>query len=157
MEELKDLRDIHGLGPIDHWPLAFGWWILIALGVILVAVIIVLSYRRYRYRRSWQHQAYQQLIVLQQQLDNDAQKRDVLQALAVALRKIAIASTRREDCAGLTGNAWLAWLQQHDPKNFAWQEYGQILIHARYQPDIATDQQSIVRLITATKKWVEKC
>ncbi len=47
-ELLGNLRDIHEPLPPPFWPPAPGWWILAALIIALIAVAVVLAWRRYR-------------------------------------------------------------------------------------------------------------
>ncbi|MBV34519.1 MAG: hypothetical protein CMP47_03570 [Rickettsiales bacterium] len=51
---LEQLRDIHQPEPVSWWPLAPGWWIIIALVVLIAALFIIkaiLKKRHYRYVR----------------------------------------------------------------------------------------------------------
>ena len=54
--------------------------------------------------------------------------------LSELLRRIAIARLGRARAAGLSGERWLAWLQEHDPAGFAWTQLGQPLLTLPYAP-----------------------
>ena len=54
--------------------------------------------------------------------------------LSELLRRVAMARLGREACAGLVGEAWLAWLAEQDPKGFDWRTRGRPLLDAPYAP-----------------------
>ncbi|MBA2727152.1 MAG: DUF4381 domain-containing protein, partial [Parachlamydiaceae bacterium] len=43
---LEQLHDIEGLDPISFWPLALGWWILIAVLILLSLAIVWFTYSK---------------------------------------------------------------------------------------------------------------
>lgn len=45
---LNKLRDIHLPKEVGLWPFAYGWYILIAIVAILIALGLIVSYKRYR-------------------------------------------------------------------------------------------------------------
>lgn len=154
---MEDLIDIEGLSQIKLWPLAIGWWLLIVFFIITVVAVSFFCYKRFKYRTSWQYKSYSNLSNMQKQLDH-ADPKLVLQNFSLEMRKIAMLTTKREACAGLIGKSWLEWLQQHDPRNFNWQEHGKILLTAQYMPDsVVNDPQQVSQLIAAAKNWVHKC
>jgi hypothetical protein len=154
---LEDLIDIQGLDHIGMWPLAWGWWLVITIVMLGVSAALVYLFLRMRYRKSWQYQAFIRLHDIQQKIPNDAPK-TVLQNLSLELRKIAMLTTQRDQCAGLIGMQWLRWLHDHDPSGFNWTDNGRLLIEAQYMPqDIASDPQRLNQLIEAAKVWVQKC
>lgn len=163
MEELKDLRDIQGLDQISWWPLAIGWWVILGLIVVGLIILAFMWLKKRKYKRSWQYSAYANLQHIKEQLLNldDAQTRqhkELLDQLSIELRKIAMSTTSRKSCAGLTGKAWLGWLQQHDPLGFAWEQQGELLIFAQYQPSLNIKARpEMLRLISAAMEWVKKC
>jgi hypothetical protein len=154
---LEDLIDIQGLDHIGMWPLAWGWWLVIAVILLVVSIVLAYGYTRMRYRKSWQYQAYSRLQSIQQKISTESAK-IVLQNLSLELRKIAMLTTKRDQCAGLIGMQWLRWLQDHDPSGFNWSDNGRLLIEAQYMPQSGTsDPQRLNQLIEAAKGWVKKC
>lgn len=57
---LSQLRDAHSPEPIGLWPLAPGWWILLILCLILLALAIFFGLRFWR-SRLWKRQAKSEL------------------------------------------------------------------------------------------------
>ncbi|MCP4283862.1 MAG: DUF4381 domain-containing protein [Gammaproteobacteria bacterium] len=129
------LRDIHGLDPISWWPLASGWWISMLLIVLIAIGLYLLIRHLIRYPPgSWQQEARVALRNLWQQRHRQSQKESAAQ-LSELLRRIAIARFGREKSASISGDEWLAWLQQSDPAGFNWTEHGRILLNLPYAPD----------------------
>ena len=61
----------------------------------------------------------------------------------------------RRDCAGLTGTAWLAWLEAHDPRGFPWRALGRPLVDLPYAP-VSRDvgATALAPLVSAARAWV---
>jgi len=154
---LEDLIDIQGLDYIGIWPLAWGWWLVIVMIIIGLGVTLSYMLKRMRYHKSWQYQAFIRLQDIQQKVPHDTAK-IILQNLSLELRKIAMLTTQREQCAGLIGMQWLRWLHDHDPSGFNWTENGRVLIEAQYMPQsVTSDPQRLHQLIAAAQGWVQKC
>jgi len=148
---LTQLYDIRDLDPISWWPLAPGWWVLIVLALLAAAAAY---WRRWAYQRSWQGQTYRAFVALDRRLSRgDAQQ--IAGTLSELLRRVAMQSHSRAECAGLEGVDWLRWLTTKDPGGFDWAARGSLLIEAPYAPPGRTySPQSVKILIDAAKRWV---
>lgn len=148
---LAQLSDIRDLDSVSWWPLAPGWWVFIALALLAVAVV---CWRHWIYQRSWQGRTYRAFVALDRQLrGGDAQQ--IAGALSELLRRVAIQSFSRTECAGLEGADWLRWLTTKDPGGFDWVARGALLIEAPYAPPGRSyPAQSVKILIDAAKRWV---
>lgn len=102
------LRDIHLPPAPGLWPFAPGWWLLLALLLLLCLGLWLLlrRARRLRYRR----QALQQLTELERNLQLSPSA--LLSALSALLRRAMLCTFDRQSCAGLSGEAWLLFLDQ---------------------------------------------
>jgi len=150
---MEELRDIKGLEAISWYPLAPGWLLSIAGGLLLILLII--RWRRVQPAKTsavpWQTVALSEW----QQLAQIESPRHQLEAIAVLLRRIAMQRYGRETCAGLTGYEWLHWLAAHDPQQFDWVAEAQILIKLPYMPPTAEiDQLQLNKLINAVRAWL---
>lgn len=160
---MEELRDIQGLDYISMWPLAIGWWFVLGLIFAGILVGMYLAYKRWVYKKSWQYSSYMMLQKLQEEISKNKAVKEgtqklLVDQLAVEIRRIAMAKTTRRSCAGLTGMAWLLWLAEHDPRGFAWDQQGQLLISAQYMPlSSGYDLSQVQNLISAAKQWVKKC
>lgn len=151
---LDQLHDIEGLDPIGRWPLAPGWWIMIALGIFAICAITGYIVYRLAFMRSWKNDTFKKLTVLEKNLSDETAAASAI-ALSEYLRRIAIKRFSRKECAGLTGQAWLKWLAAHDPKGFDWEKNGVLLVDAPYAPmHKRLTVNEIKNLIQAIRDWV---
>lgn len=151
---MEQLHDIEGIDPISMWPLAIGWWVSIACGVIVLGGVIWLLWRRIGYLRSWKRDTFRKLDRLEQNLGPSTSGETVV-FLSEYLRRIAMRRFPRKECAGLVGDAWLKWLKVHDPKQFDWTTKGKLLTEVPYAPvhkDLPLSQ--IKEIIQAVRYWV---
>jgi hypothetical protein len=148
---LSQLYDIRGLGHISWWPLAPGWWALLALVSLIGAVVY---WRRRAYWRSWKGDARRALDRLDARLSGE-NAQEIAGGLSTLLRRIAMQRYSREECAGLRGEDWLRWLTQKDPGGFDWVGGAVLILEAPYAPpgrDIAP--KNVKGLIAAARRWV---
>lgn len=150
---MKELRDISGLDPIAWYQLAPGWLLLLA--AVLLVILLIIRWRRMRSQKSttvsWQSNAELEWQIVSQIVSPRAR----LEALAVLLRRIAMQRYGRENCAGLTGYAWLDWLTAHDPQQFDWRREAEILIKLPYMPsDVKIEPSQVDKLLAALKIWL---
>ncbi len=136
------LRDIH-LPPLPGWwPPAPGWWLLTALLALLIFGLYLLSCRARRlgYRR----QALQQLTALEtdQQLPATA----LLGALSSLLRRAMLSAFDRKQCAALSGEAWLTYLDRGFPDAPFSRGIGRCLEQGPYQRDCNFDRAALLAL-----------
>lgn len=148
---LSQLRDIRGIDNVSWWPLAPGWWALLAL--LLGMGAGVFFYRLYRSRKAASWQAEVRALFTALHAQTGAKKK--AEALSELLRRLAIHQYGRDACAGLHGAEWLEWLATHDPQGFEWQNKAQILIKAPYAPGDMIDGEDMKPLIAAAERWVK--
>ncbi len=97
---LDALRDIVVPPPVPWWPLAPGWWVLLAAILVSVALLGRRALRRRRdsgYRRA----ALAQLREARSPAD-----------INTILKRAALAAYPRTDVARLAGPAWSNWLRE---------------------------------------------
>lgn len=151
---MQQLHDIEGIDAISPWPLAIGWWVVIACGLFVLGNGIWLLWRHLNYLKSWKKDTFNKLDSLENNL-SDSNSVETIAFLSEYLRRIAVRRFPRKECAGLVGDAWLKWLTGHDPKQFDWTEKGKLLIEIPYAPaskDVPLDQ--IKEMIQAVRHWV---
>jgi Domain of unknown function (DUF4381) len=143
--DLSQLRDIHLPDPISWWPPAIGWWLLLLLLVVL-AVAGYWFYSRHQ-KQQWRRDALVELQRLQQQ---QLSEKELVTELSILLRRVAITRFPREEVASLTGERWLAFLDQHMKEN-VFQSKGRVLITAPYSATVDADTKE---LITLCQRWI---
>jgi len=140
------LRDIHLPAEIGYWPLAPGWWLL--LGLLILLGLGTLTLIRYRQRRCLRRRALRQLESLQ-----TLTGRELATALSRLLRQAALTHFPRHQVAGLTGAAWLEFLDRPFPERPFSSGVGAVLSDAPYRPDAQIED---LPLIDLCRKWLAK-
>lgn len=105
------LRDLHLPEAIGWWPLAPGWWVVIALIVIGLGLLIR-HFSRIRARGAARRYALRQLNELTADFEQHHDAVAFSGHLSELLRRTMLAYAPRHDVAGLTGDEWLAWLDR---------------------------------------------
>jgi len=105
------LRDLHLPDVIGWWPLAPGWWVLIALATIGLGWLIR-SYMRMRAHGAVRRHALLQLKELTAEFEQHHDTVRFSSKMSELLRRTMLAYSPRQQVAGLTGDEWLAWLDQ---------------------------------------------
>ncbi|MDO9213688.1 MAG: DUF4381 domain-containing protein [Methylococcales bacterium] len=143
------LKDLHLPDPIHWFPPAIGWWLVI----VLIPVLIALSYWLYRRltRKTALKSAKILLITIKASPMDNAQK---LAELSALLRRVAMSVAPRAETAGLTGQAWLAFLDSSLIGSPFTKGAGQCLASAPYRPS-APSEQEISQLISLCEDWLK--
>lgn len=142
------LRDIHLPEAVSWWPLAPGWWLLVGM-IIAMGVIGFFVYRYYQHRRL--HRAARlelEKIRLAYVETGDGQR--LLRSVSIWLRRVCLSVYPRLDVAGLTGKAWLQFLDEaliHKKRAERFTtETGGLLTHAPYQASKQVDADALLQL-----------
>ena len=151
------LRDIHGLDAIPWWPMAPGWWYLIAAIGLLLLLALLREWLIYSgLWLGWRADARRQLRALKKDLRHE-DPREVAGRLSELLRRIAMARSGRRAAAGLTGDDWLQWLNANDNSRFDWEVRGQMLLTAPYMPPaMEVQRKELGALISAASRWIDR-
>ena len=157
------LHDIHLPEAISWWPLAPGWWALLALLVFVVVSLILLYKTRHRRRHNRQlhHEIEQQLDTVKQDYRQGGNAVILTRELSELLRRAGISYYPARDIAGLTGEDWLAFLSQTHAKerpgfSFA-SDTASILLTAPYLDDEADIDPGVLdsgKLIALCESWL---
>lgn len=105
------LRDLHLPEAISWWPLAPGWWLVIALLAVGLGLLFRL-FLRTRARGAARRHALCQLNELTADFEQHHNAVAFSSHLSELLRRTMLAYAPRHDVAGLTGDEWLAWLDR---------------------------------------------
>lgn len=152
---LQQLHDIEGIDPVGMWPLAIGWWIIIAIGGVALIAAAYFAIRRLVFLRSWRGDTLKKLAALERELTESSSTESVV-LLSEYLRRIAVARFGRNACAALSGQEWLSWLRSRDPKQFDWEREGKLLATLPYAPKgVRPPVGEVRKLIVAAKEWVQ--
>ena len=139
------LRDIHLPEPTGWWPTAPGWWIVAAL--ILLAVFYAVYWFRKRTReRALQRTASRELLEITQRHAQNQNDQLLCKELSTLLRRVAISIAPREAAAGLTGEAWLDFLNTLAARPVFDKHTGAQLLTAPYQASHEIEAQALLDL-----------
>lgn len=146
------LKDIHLPDAISWWPPAIGWWLL----ALLAPTVIALGYWLYKYltRKTAVKAAKKILAGLKRDNTLDAQQK--LTQLSVLIRRVAISIAVDEAVAGLTGQAWLEFLDRAVKGKPFTQGIGQLLADAPYRRSPPTEAE-MLQLIELCGIWLKTC
>lgn len=152
-DPLAQLKDIHTPDPISWWPLAWGWWVVIALCLALLTLIIVWAIKRKR-RARYRKQA---LAELHRLAKNELNAGEFIAAINHLLKRVVQhqSSHTQASASTLSGHAWLTYLDQSQAKNStAFREgAGRALGEAAYRPNPSVDRQAVVAL---ANRWIKQ-
>ncbi len=157
-DPLANLRDIHLPDAIGYWPLAPGWWLLMASMVVL-AVIMFLAVRHYR-RNAYRREAIRQLSNIHQQYLTASQGSARNNAGRVYLQQInrllkQVYFTRDVNrVAGLNGQSWIEELQRAAPKVRLSRFSDRLL--ALYTPDLRVEDSDVAEIQQEMRQWLRQ-
>jgi hypothetical protein len=146
-EELP-LRDIHLPEPVGWWPPAPGWWLLV---LVLLAVIGFLLWQWRRQQRGERplELALSELEYLQGKYG--ANTKDLLREVSVLLRRVAISQYGRETVSGLTGAAWVKFLDDKAGRPLFGKRLAHLLTEVPYRPETQADTNALVQSV---RLWI---
>ncbi len=148
------IRDLHLPELIGWWPLAPGWWVLIALAMVGLA-LLARHYFKSRARGKARRHALQQLEHLLCEYEQNGDAVGFAAAVSALLRRTMLAYAPRAEIAGMTGDEWLAWLD----RDLAHRQFvngpGRMLLDLPYRPrDTDIPGAEIYALVTAVRQRV---
>ncbi|MCK5727546.1 MAG: DUF4381 domain-containing protein [Thiotrichaceae bacterium] len=149
--EQLQLADIHLPNTATDWPPAYGWWILLACGMGLLVILLRYQIKR-RKRHSQQKKIQTQLSQLEQQLKQD-QSVETLAKINTLLKRIALQCYPQKKVASLSGQQWLAFLDQSSQSKHFTQGHGLLLAVTPYQAKMP-EQKNLKGLMTVVHHWV---
>lgn len=146
------LRDLHLPEPIGWWPLAPGWWLVLALvaGLLVWLALRALRYWRRGHARRVALAEVRKLAARHAQ-DGDAQQ--LAKQLSSLLRRAMLAYAPRHEVARLTGEAWMRWLDRGLPEPLFSAGPGRSLAWLPYRaPDQSNDPVDVDGLVRAVRQ-----
>ena len=152
MNPLSQLRDIHLPMPVAWWPLAPGWYVVLALLLILLLGCGYAYFRKYK-RRCWQRSIFAELARIQSHYQQTVDGRKSIAALSVFLRRAALLKYPRQQIAGLHGQAWLEFLNETTATTVFTVGPGKLLLTAPYQAQV---EENLTELLQIVAQWLKK-
>ena len=149
--EALPLRDIHLPEPISAWPPAPGWWLL---ALLMVAGLLWSIAAWARWRRQRPIRQAMRTVKEAEALLRRGESLAAVQSLSAVLRRCAITLDPSGAVAGLTGKAWLSWLDGRWTRQGFSGPIGQFLLTAPYQPSGQLGADDAQALLALGKSWI---
>lgn len=148
---LAQLRDIHLPAPVSWWPPALGWWLL--AGAIVLAFGIAWLILTLRARRRLQRRAFVLLAQMERQFQQSQDAIAFAAQLSMLLRRVAVMHFPEQQPAGLTGDAWLDFLDRTGGNGAFRHGPGASLVTAPYCPRGEFDAAALAKVV---RRWLEQ-
>ena len=145
-EPLKNLRDLHLPDPIGIWPLAYGWYIVIAIVSIILIALGCYAYRKHKAAKG-RKIALKDLEKIKQDYFQKGNKQNTVYSLNVLIKRTCFFYYPREKVAGLHSNDWLKFL--------GGESWCQQLVDFSYKN--MTDEDEPAELFEPIQQWIKKC
>jgi len=104
------LKDIHLPDTVSWWPPATGYWLILL--IIAVCALSFFIIKKYLKSQRIKKQALTEYRRIKNNYLKDQNKKQLVTSLSGLLRRAAISSYPRTECASLTGKDWLSWLDE---------------------------------------------
>ncbi len=147
---LDQLSDIHLPGAVSWWPLAPGWWALLAL--LVIAVIVFFVWRHKTKQNNYRTLALQQLDSIYANFQQSEDAATFLHEVSVLLRRTALTAYPKTFKASMKGQAWLDWLDsvclanKKNTQPLFNSPCGEQLLTASYQKNPSVDAAALYNL-----------
>lgn len=149
------LRDLHLPDAIGLWPLAPGWWLLLAL-VLLAIGLLVNAYRKRHRQSAARRFALKRLELLARSYAENGDAVGLGIEVSELLRRTMLAYAPRSDVAGLTGEAWLEWLDRDLDRSHFVEGDGRPLIEWPYRSKgTEVDRSDVAAFVDAVRLRLE--
>lgn len=151
LDLLNALRDIREPAAPGFWPPAVGWWVLAALLLIGLILLGWLAWRRSQRQRPIR-QALEELESWRNHAANDHDT-EAASELSALLKRAALTRYPRSSVARLTGDAWLAFLDDSGDTDRFSRGAGRALGDLRYAPTLTFEPDALAAL---ARVWLER-
>ena len=152
---LDQLHDIVEPVAISWWPPATGFWLLLALLLVWCLAIALRSWIRYQ-RNTYRREALAQLDKIEPRLHASNSRDFALAEIAQLLKRVALTTCSREQVAALTGDRWLAFLDQSGNTSRFTLGPAAVIGQASWQArmDSPLSDQQLKEISTSTRHWI---
>lgn len=150
---LDQLKDIYLPERVSQWwPLAYGWWIVLAIIILSIFVFLVILHFRKKKKQ------YVDSIInnFRNEVDKTYQQKpkEVLQQISVYLKRVAMQRFSNENIKTLHGDEWLEFLDSKlKQPNFINTKAN--MIGNSYKP-VILDKQSLEEVMIVAEKWLRR-
>lgn len=137
-DALANLKPLVAPEPVSWWPPAPGWWILGVTLLLLLAGLLVWSWKRWRHYRGTRYQ--REALVLLEPIHNVAD-------MALLIRRVAVSALGRERAATA------AW---HEICTLMDEQSLQLLAESQYRLNDTISTDAIEHLRQQMQQWIKQ-
>ena len=142
------LADIIVPKGVSIWPLALGWWLVLAM-LIAIVIGLLITYKQYRKKWGYRREALRLLKNYQQTLQDQSIAIKYLECL----KRTAISAYPTQNIQALHGQAWVDFLNMQTPTPLFNEQLAHFICNIQYQQIICVDKNL---LHTAVIGWIKK-
>ncbi|WP_395373212.1 DUF4381 domain-containing protein [Marinicella sp. W31] len=140
-----ELRDIKLPAEPGYWPLAPGWWVLIAIGLIALLIVLFLLWRQYRRYQQYQHMNSALGRIHHNYLSHNNQHR-LAADVSNLLRRFVRYRLGHATASTLQGEQWLEFLNNSDVHG-DFSNCSTALIQGPYDPEVHYDTDHLIHKV----------
>jgi len=145
---LQQLADIQQPLIVSWWPPAPVWWLSF---IFLLLLGIMSRYLWQRYKRL-RYEALAELQRISNNFHTHQHYNQLAMDISILLRRVALAKYSATAVAGLSGDDWLCFLDQHGNTSAYTQGCGSLLEYAPYQAKASFNADELLQL---AKHWIK--
>ena len=150
--EAIPLRGLHLPDAVGWWPLAPGWWLLGAL-LVFACFLLARRWMRRRAHTAARRKALRQLEESRSAFAYHGNAVTLGAEVSELLRRAMLAYAPRSEVAGLTGDAWLEWLDRDLDQPIFRDGAGRSLLELPYRnPETAIRDVDIEGMLAAVRE-----
>lgn len=150
-DALSQLKDIHLPDPVTLWPLAPGWYVVIALVLILIIWLAYLV-NKWHFNALAKKQALNLLKMYKKQYEEDKNTQLLSARISELLRRVALVYYPRQEVASLHGDAWLDFLNKTS-KGIDFKPVKSMLLESPFK---TAESVNLQPLITRSQLWIKQ-
>jgi hypothetical protein len=150
-DPLAQLKDIHLPDPISWWPLAPGWYLLIAFIIFLFIVVMYQAYTRHRNALPKKN-ALQLLTTYRACYEKEGNAQWVSSQTSELLKRVALAYYPRANVANLCGEEWLNFLNQ-TAKGIDFNSVKYMLLHSPFKNKVT---ENPTPFLDKAEQWIKQ-
>jgi len=152
---LRQMADIALPPPVSMMPATWGWAVLAAL-LLLVLAFAFWRWLRRRAQNRYRREALTEIAELEAGIANHDDRARALAALPAIVKRTALAVWPREQVAGLSGPAWVEFLKAHAGRAKIDADGYAVFSAAEYRlSDVVPDEPTARRSLAAARQWIE--
>jgi hypothetical protein len=151
VDALTQLKDIHLPEAIGWWPLAPGWYVLIAVALMAVWYSADRLYKRHVHARA-KKQALLLLQTYTAQYEQDHNAQLTSARISELLKRVALAYFPREQVASTYGQAWIDFLNKTG-KGVDFEPVKSMLLDSPFK---TKESLNLKPLITRAQLWIKQ-